>query len=212
MRFPETKRGRVAAIVGAALLLVVVAAQLFLPGLGEKAISDRLTENGGVADVSISAFPAPRLLWGDGDSLKIKGDGLDLALNNDEDPAVLSSLDGFGDVEIVLNDSEAGPFRIDSFVLSRHGNGPYSLDAHTSTSAADLADYGLGRADLPGGGIVGTILDFTGVGGKDVPVDLDLEMASDNGRIQVVDGGGSVAGLPTGPLAELITSAIAIQL
>ena len=37
-------------------------------------------------------------------------------------------------------------------------------------------------------------------------------MTSDGGRIEVIDGGGTVAGLPTGPLAELITSAIVIQL
>jgi hypothetical protein len=212
VQLPRTKRGRIAAIVGAAVLLLLVVSQLVLPGLGEKAIRDRLTANGGVATVSISAFPAARLLWGDGDSLRIDGDGLNLSIDTNGDPQVLDALDSFGDVEIVLNDIEAGPFKVDSFVLARHGNGPYSLRAQTSTSAADLAHYGIDQADLPGGGIVGTILDFTVVGGKDVPVDLDLEMASDDGRIAVIDGGGTVAGLPTGPLAELITRAIAIRL
>lgn len=212
MRPPQTLKGRIAAIVAAAVVLLLVLSQLFLPGLGESAIRDRLTEGGGVADVKISAFPAARLLWGDGDSLKVSGDGLNLDIDENANPVVLDDLDRFDDVEIVLRDIVAGPFRVDDFVLARHGSGPYSLDAHTSTSASQLASYGIDRADLPGAGVVGTILDFTGLGGKDIPVDLDLQMNSDDGRIDVVDGGGTVAGLPTGPLAELITSAIAIRL
>ncbi len=212
MKLPQTTRGRIVAIGGAAVVLFLVLCQLFVPGLGEKAVRDRLTANGGVADVSISAFPAIRLLWGDGDSLKVKGDGLNLELDQNGDPAVLDNLDRFGSVEVVLDNSQAGPFRVDSLVLARHGDQPYSLTARTSTSASQLAAYGIDRADLPGAGIVGTILDFTGLGGKDVPVDLDLEMTSDNGRVVVVGGGGTVAGLPTGPLAELITRAIVIKL
>jgi hypothetical protein len=212
VKLPQTTKGRIAAIVAAAVVAFLVLSQLFVPGLGEKAIHDRLTANGGVADVSISAFPAMRLLWGHGDSLKVKGDGLSIDVDQNGDPAVLDNLDRFGDVEIVLDNSEAGPFRIDSFVLARHGEGAYSLDARTATSASQLAAYGIDEADLPGAGIVGTILDFTGLGGKDIPVDLDLEMTSDDGRIEVTDGGGTVAGLPTGPLAELITRAIVIKL
>ncbi|CAN5611293.1 hypothetical protein BH10ACT11_BH10ACT11_02960 [soil metagenome] len=212
MKLPQTTKGRIAAIVAAAVVAFLVLSQLFVPGLGEKAIRDRLTANGGVADVSISAFPAIRLLWGRGDSLKVNGDGLNIDVDQNGDPAVLGNLDRFGDVEIVLDNSEAGPFRIESFVLARHGEGAYSLDARTATSASQLAAYGVDEADLPGAGIVGTILDFTGLGGKDIPVDLDLEMTSDDGRIEVTDGGGTVAGLPTGPLAELITRAIVIKL
>ena len=39
-----------------------------------------------------------------------------------------------------------------------------------------------------------------------------MELTSDDGRITVTSGGGSVAGFPTGPLAELITRAIVVQL
>ena len=39
-----------------------------------------------------------------------------------------------------------------------------------------------------------------------------MELQSDGGRVVVVAGGGTVAGIPTGPLAELITEAIAIRL
>ena len=45
-----------------------------------------------------------------------------------------------------------------------------------------------------------------------VPVELDLEVTSEDGRVRVVSGGGTVAGFETGPLAQLITSAIVVQL
>ncbi len=169
------------------------------------------TKSGGRADVSLGAFPAARLLWGDGDSLKVSGNGLTLEVDT-SNPAVLEDLDRFGDVDIALQETTAGPFQIDNFVLTRDGQGPYSLKAQTSTSAAQLATYGVGQADLPGAGIIGTILDFTGLGREQVPVDLDLTMNSDDGRVQVLSGGGTVAGFPTGPLAELITSAITVRL
>jgi hypothetical protein len=37
-------------------------------------------------------------------------------------------------------------------------------------------------------------------------------MESDDGRIRVTEGGGTVAGVATGPLAELITAAIVVRL
>ena len=51
-------------------------------------------------------------------------------------------------------------------------------------------------------------------GPQDTPVRfvLDMPLTSETGRVQVVSGGGTVAGVPTGSLAELITSAIVIQL
>jgi hypothetical protein len=41
---------------------------------------------------------------------------------------------------------------------------------------------------------------------------MDMELESDGGRVRVVSGGATVAGVPTGPLAELITSMIVVRL
>ena len=212
MAIPASKRARVAALVAAAILLLLVVSQILLPGIGEGAIEDRLTENGGVADVSLSATPAARLLWGSGDRIAIDGTGLELDLDTEDDPVVFDDLDRFGEVEIVISDSEAGPFAIDSFRLTRSGEGAYELDSESSTSAADLARFGVDSANLPGSGFVGALLNLTGVGGQSLPIDLDMTLESDDGRIRVVDGGGEIAGIPTGPLAELITTAIVVRL
>ena len=45
-----------------------------------------------------------------------------------------------------------------------------------------------------------------------VPIDFDMQLLNDDGRLRVVSGGGTVGGVPTGPLAELITNAVVIQL
>ena len=211
MPLPQSKPGRVAAIVAAAVVLLLVLTQLLLPGIGEGAIEDRLTEGGGVADVSLAATPAARLLWGDGDRIAVSATGLDLDLDS-EDPEVFENLDRFGEVEIVISDSRAGPTDLETFLLTRDGDEAYTLQSHGTTSVADLAEFFAGDAALPGADILGGILSATGVGGTDVDVDLDMKLESDEGRIRVVEGGGEVAGIPTGPLAELITQAILVRL
>ena len=45
-----------------------------------------------------------------------------------------------------------------------------------------------------------------------VPVKLDMQLDSEDGRVRVVSGGGTVAGVPTGSLAELLTAAIVVRL
>jgi len=212
MPIPGSLFGRIAALAGGALLLLLVLAQLFVPGLGESAIEDRLTENGGVAEVSLKATPAVRLLWGSGDALEISGSGLGLELDLEEDPRAFEDLDRFGDAQIVITDSDAGPVRIDNFTLTQQGDDPYALAMRGVTSLSDIAEFAAGNAELPGSGILGTVLDFTGVGGTDLDIDMDMKLVSDDGRIRVTEGGGEIAGVPTGPLAELITSAIVLRL
>lgn len=207
MPLPTTTLGKIAAIVAAAVVLLLVLAQLFLPGIGEGAIEDRLTEGGGVADVSLSSVPAARLLWGDGDRIEISGTGLDLDLD-EPDPEVFKNLDRFGDVQILVSDSRAGPVDVETFVLTRDGDGPYSLESNGATSAADLAEFFADDASLPGADIIGGIISATGLGGTDLDVELDMELTSDDGRIEVTQGEGEIAGIPTGPLAAVITQAI----
>jgi len=210
-RLPQSLVGRIAAILGAAVVLVLVVSQLFLPGVGEGVIEDRLTENGGSAAASLSATPAARLLWGDGDRIGIDATGLDLEVTTSEDPVVFDDLDRFDDVDIIIRDSSMGPVQLENFVLTRNGDEPYSLEATGNTSVSDLAEFGADTFDLPGADILGGILNVA-TGGTEVDVDLDMKVASDDGRVRVVEGGGEIAGIPTGPLAAFITSAVTVEL
>jgi hypothetical protein len=202
--------GRVAIIVSLVLVAVLVTAQFALPPLAENRVEDRLTEGGGTADVSIDALPAALLLLGDGDEIEVSGSELDLDL--EEDPEVLEPLDGFDRVDVSLENFRAGPFDVAGFDLSRDGSAPYSLVSTATTTAAELAAYGADRLGIAGGPLLEFFAAGVDAAQRPIPIELDLEMESDDGRVRVVSGGGTVAGYPTGPLAELITSAIVVRL
>jgi len=201
-------RVAIIAAIGVAVLLAV--SQLILPGIGEGEIEDRLTENGGSAEASLSAVPAARLLWGDGDRFEVSGSGLDLELTRDAE--VFDRLDGFGDVRVDLADFRAGPFEVSSFELTRDGSRPYSVRSSSTTTPANLLDYGAEQLGIGGGPLLRFLAGQTPRSDLPIPIELEMEMESDDGRVQVVSGGGTVAGFPTGPLAELITAAIVVRL
>jgi hypothetical protein len=79
------------------------------------------------------------------------------------------------------------------------------------TTTTDLASYAASEAGLPGGPLLSYLGDQV-IGRDAVPVHLDMELESEDGRIVVTGGTGTVAGIPTGPLAELITSVVALKL
>jgi len=58
-------------VVGAVLLVLIVA-QLVLPGIAANRLRDQLSESGTVLSVSVSAFPAIELLWGQADSVVVR--------------------------------------------------------------------------------------------------------------------------------------------
>jgi hypothetical protein len=201
-------------LIGIVILVstvLLVAAQLFVPGIGERQIEDRLTEGGGDAEVTLNATPAARLLLGDGDRIEVRGSNLELDLET-EDPEVLDRLDGFGEVEVDLADFRAGPFEVSSFEMVRDGDGPYTVRSTSSTTPAELVGYGAGALGLAGGSILEFFTGRAPLGNRRIPISVDMEMESDDGRIRVVSGSGTVAGYPTGPLAQFITAAIVVRL
>ena len=199
------------AAIGAVLIAALVVSQFALPGYTEHRIENRLTDRGGSATVNVEALPAARLLFDHGDRIEVRGTGLDLELD-EERPRILEKLDGFDDVEVTLDDTRAGPIEVRRFELTRSGSAPYDVVAQGRTTPGDLASYGATRLGLP----VGPLLDYvTGrvpQTARPIPVRLDMRIRSENGRAIVVSGGGTVAGFPTGPLAELITEAIVVRL
>lgn len=57
--------------VAGAVLVVLVVAQLVLPGIAANRVHDELSKSGTVESVKVSAFPAVELLWGHADSVVI---------------------------------------------------------------------------------------------------------------------------------------------
>ncbi len=198
-------------IAALALLALLGVSQLAIPPIAEHRIEDRLTAGGGQADVSLSAFPAVRLLFGDGSRISVTGRNLDLTAESSSGE-VFQRLDGYDEVAVHLERFRAGPFELSSFDLTRSGtDAPYHLMTRGRTTPSDLAAYAAGQAGLPGGPLLGYLGERV-VGHQGLALDLDMELESDGGRVVVTSGTGSIAGIPTGPLAELITSVVALKL
>ena len=195
--------------VAAALLVSQLALPLYLEGRAE----DRLTGRGGSAEVSLSALPAARLLGSDGDRIEVRGQALDIELGGDRE-RVLDRLDGFDEVDVELTDLRAGPFRGETFSLARaRDSSTYSLRLSAVVTGRGLAEY---AASSIGGALATLLRDLTSdefpLEREPIPVKLDAELLSRDGRAEVVSGGGSVAGIPAGPLAEAMAEAVAARL
>lgn len=200
---------RWALIVAGIAVFALVASQFLLPGLIERDVEDRLTEGGGSAEVSVGSIPALRLLWSDGERFEVDARELDLDLDEDRD--VFSSLDGFGTVEIAIDEFRAGPFELERFALTRDAPAPYSLSAVGDTSPGALAEAAPSLG-LPGGPLAGLALEtLFGADDARIPIELEMQLTSEDGQVDS-EGDATVAGIPAGPLAEVITSAIVSRL
>ena len=198
-------------VVAGIAVFALVATQLLIPSLAEREVEERLTERGGEAEVNVGAIPAARILFGDGERFEVEARELELEL--DDDYRVFDRIDGFGEVAITIDDFRAGPFALDTFELTRSGGAPYRLSSSGQTTAAALVDYGIEALNLPGGPLAGLAAEtLFGETGAEIPLELEMTLASDDGRVRVLEGETTVAGIPAGPFAELISASIVSSL
>jgi hypothetical protein len=198
---------RIVVVLLAVVVVAMISAQLFLPGAAE-----RLERNGGTAHVSLSALPALRLLFGEGDALTVKGSGL--RLQPEARSRTLERLDAFDKVSVRLDRMIAGPLDLSSFTLDRaEGQRNYRTSLSGTTSAAKIGNFLGSEAGGAFGGLLGGLAGGSLPGGDAaVPLSMDAVIASHGGRAEVVSARGSVAGVPAGLVAELVASAVAAQL
>ncbi len=124
---------------GAALvLLALVIAQLVLPRIAASRVSSRVGRYGHVAHVSVSAWPAVKLLWGDADSVKVSAGSL--VLTPAQAAALLWEGRGVNEMRISASAVRIGGLALSAASLRKQGA---QLEAHASTTQA-AADAALG--------------------------------------------------------------------
>jgi hypothetical protein len=125
---------RVLLALGATVLVLLVLAQLLLPGIAASTISSRIGRYGQVESVHVSAFPAVELLWGSAESVDVHARALALA------PAQAAKLLWESrDVErmdVHADSVRVGPLHVSAATLSKRGS---ALTAQARASEADVA-------------------------------------------------------------------------
>jgi hypothetical protein len=160
--------------------------------------------------VAIGALPALALLAGRGDSFRARGSGLRFDLDDRrENP--FERLDGFKRVDMELRDLDAGPLQVERFDLSRSARSePYELKVTATTTPRELSAELGSAAGGPLGGLIGSlaggVLPRSGL--VAIPLRLDAVVDSRDGKPNVTSARGTVAGLPSGPLAEIVLGTV----
>jgi hypothetical protein len=205
--------GKVLAIVAIVVVVVGGITQLVIPGFVERKAESNLEADGegGNADVSVSAFPAVRLLWGSGDKFEAHGRGLAIDFDKRTDDP-LGRLDGFDEVDIDFKDLTTGPVDVNTFSLVKKESDTsfyLRMDAETTPLALGQAVGGqlggtLGR--LIAGAATSTLPDG---GTTDLPITMEGQVSrADGGKVDVDGVRASVAGVPAGPFAEAMVQSV----
>jgi hypothetical protein len=193
--------------LGGLLVSLVLFSQLLLPPYLEHRVANRLKEQGGSAKVDLDAIPAARLLFGHGDRLDIRASGLSLDLRTGRD--VFSELDKFGDVSVYVASSRAGPFTVRGFYLERRRDHEYQLVLQADAAPGDVARYageqlaggfGAALAGLAAGTLTGSQ--------RAIPVNARMVIDTSGPVPRAVRAEGNVAGLPAGPLAQVVANTL----
>jgi hypothetical protein len=192
--------------VAGLVVLVAVITHFALPAYLEGRVEERLEEHGGRAEVELEAVPSLRLLTGHGDRLEIEGSGLEVDFD-DPDDDVFEDLNKFDEVQVDLTDVEAGPFQTESFVLEGQGDGIYRIDVDATVTGQDLARLAGSRFG-PLGELVGGLAGGSLLSSAPIPLRLEGELEAEDGEVTMTSGTGTVAGIPAGPLAGIVTTAI----
>jgi len=190
-------RNRLILAVIAALVALLVASQLLLPGVAEDRLRSDLEENGEVRRLEIDALPALAVLWQRADRVELEMDGYETRGSPGQEIADrLADTSKAGKVDARIDRLDAGPLALSDVHVTKDGD--------TLVGTARVTESGLVAA-LPGFADVrpveaseeGIVLEArAGILGVGASVRVRVE--AEDGRIVVRPRGG-------GPLASLAT-------
>lgn len=122
------------------LVALLVLAQALLPGIAASRISSRVGRYGEVQSVSVSAWPAVKLLWGDADTVNVRV--MSLRISPAQTAKLLSEAGGVSRLTLTAASVREGPLQLTSASLRKRGR---ELAAQGTMSEAAV------QAALPAG-------------------------------------------------------------
>ncbi len=122
------------------VVLAGVLAQVLLPRLAASRIRDRVGRYGSVESVSVSAWPAVKLVWGSADSVTVRARRL--RLSPEQTVKLLEEARGVERMEILSVAAEEDSLRLSDVSFEKHGS---ALSAQARVASGDV------KAALPEG-------------------------------------------------------------
>ena len=115
---------------------VLIASQLALPALAERAVRSELREFGEVASVEVSAFPALKLLFERADSVRVRMSDASVGAGDLGDQ--LASTARAGSLDFAVDSLAVGPLRVRDVSLRKDGDELVGEAALTDDLPLDL--------------------------------------------------------------------------
>ncbi len=172
------------------VVLVLVAQQLVLPGVASRRLRDRLEQRGEVRRVSVSAFPAFKLLWGRADRVEVRMASATLS-GAGSFAAELGRAREVGRADIRADVFSVGPLRLRDARITKDGD---RLHGEAALTRADLAaavpvDLGLQPVDAGDGSLT--------LEGRIGPVSAQARLSAADGALVIAPAGllGGFAGI-----------------
>jgi len=106
-------------LVGA-IALVLVLAQVFLPGIAASRVRSRVGRYGTVRSVTVKAWPAVELLWGKVDSVKVEAGSLEMSPA--ETAKLLGEARGVKTMSLTAESVREGPLELRDASFEKHGD------------------------------------------------------------------------------------------
>ena len=119
--------------LAAGALLLLLLAQVFLPGIAASRISSRVGRYGELESVKVRAWPAVELLWGDADSVTVKARRL--SLTPPQAAKLVWEGRGVSTMQMAAQEIRIGPVRLTGARLRKRGS---SLSAEGVIGEADV--------------------------------------------------------------------------
>lgn len=130
------RAGRIAGGLAGAVVLVLVLAQLLLPGIAASRVRARVEKYGTVRSVTVKAWPAVELLWGRAESVDVKAGNLQLS--KAQTAKLLGEAHGVTSIRASAESVKEGPLQLYDASLQKHGDA-LAGTAWTSRAAVEKA-------------------------------------------------------------------------